>query len=89
MFLILHVVCCYKLIITIVYTYWFDTRDSLHGLLNCEIGGSDCHVITTEYKTRVHCKRCTNKNVFKIYNTIIWRAVFDSVRKIMSKIDIW
>ena len=28
---------------------------SLHGLLNCEIGGLDCHVITTEYKTRVHC----------------------------------
>ena len=24
--------------------------NSLHGLLNCEIGGLDCHVITTEYK---------------------------------------
>jgi len=23
--------------------------NSLHGLLNCEIGGLDCHVITTEY----------------------------------------
>jgi len=23
--------------------------------LNCEIGGLDCHVITTEYRTRVHC----------------------------------
>ena len=22
---------------------------------DCEIGGLDCHVITTEYKTRVHC----------------------------------
>ena len=28
---------------------------SLHGLLDCEIGGLDCRVITTEYKTRVHC----------------------------------
>jgi len=26
---------------------------SLHRLLNCEIGGLDCPVITTEYKTRV------------------------------------
>ena len=29
--------------------------NSLHGLLNCEIGGLDCHVITIEYRTRVHC----------------------------------
>jgi len=29
--------------------------NSLHGLLNCEIGRLDCHVITTEYRTRVHC----------------------------------
>ena len=28
---------------------------SLHGLLNWEIDGLDCHVITTEYRTRVHC----------------------------------
>ena len=28
--------------------------DSLHGLLNCEIGGLDCHVITTEFRTSVH-----------------------------------
>ena len=27
----------------------------LHGLLNCEIGGLDCPVITTEYRARVHC----------------------------------
>ena len=24
--------------------------NSLHGLLNCEIGELDCHVITAEYK---------------------------------------
>jgi len=24
------------------------------GLLNCEMGGLDCRVITTEYRTRVH-----------------------------------
>jgi len=29
-------------------------EDSLHGLLNCEICGLDYHVITTEYRTRVH-----------------------------------
>jgi len=29
--------------------------NSLHRLLNCEIGGLDSHVITTEYRTRVHC----------------------------------
>jgi len=29
--------------------------NSLHGLLNFEICGLDCHVITIEYRTRVHC----------------------------------
>jgi len=29
--------------------------NSLHGLLNWEIGGLDCRVITTEYRTRVQC----------------------------------
>ena len=29
--------------------------NSLHGPLNCEIGGSHCRVITTEYRTHVHC----------------------------------
>ena len=29
--------------------------NSLHRLLNCAIGGLDCRVITTEYRTRVHC----------------------------------
>jgi len=29
--------------------------NSLHRLLNCEIGGLVCHVITTQYITRVHC----------------------------------
>ena len=35
-----------------------ELMNSLHRLLNCEIGeigGLDCHVITTEYRTRVHC----------------------------------
>ena len=27
---------------------------SLHRLLNCEIGGLYCHVITVEYRTHVH-----------------------------------
>jgi len=30
--------------------------NSLHGLLNYEIGGFDCRVITIEYRTHVHCK---------------------------------
>ena len=30
----------------------------LHGLLNFEIGGLDCRVITTEYRARVHCITC-------------------------------
>jgi len=29
--------------------------NSLHGLLNCEIGRLYCHAITTEYRTHVHC----------------------------------
>jgi len=29
--------------------------NSLHGLLNCEIGGLDCRAITTEYRTRWTC----------------------------------
>ena len=29
--------------------------NSLHGLLNYEIGRLDCLVITTAYRTRVHC----------------------------------
>jgi len=28
--------------------------NKLRRLLNCEIGGLDCRVITTEYRTRVH-----------------------------------
>jgi len=28
--------------------------NSLHGLLISEIGGLDCRVITTEYRTHVH-----------------------------------
>ena len=31
--------------------------NSLHGLLNCEMGGLECRVITTctEYRTHAHC----------------------------------
>ena len=36
----------------ILYTNIDQTHmNSLHGLLNCEIGGLECHVITTEYRT--------------------------------------
>jgi len=29
--------------------------NSLHGLMNCEIGGLDWRGSTTEYRTRAHC----------------------------------
>jgi len=39
-----------------VYTNIGQTLvNSLHGLLTCEIDGLDCHVITTQYRTCVHC----------------------------------
>ena len=41
---------------TVLYTNIDQTLvNSLHGLLNCEIGGLDCRGITTEYRTGVHC----------------------------------
>ena len=42
---------------TVVFYTNIDQKlvNSLHGLLNCEIGGLDCRVITIEYRTRVQC----------------------------------
>ena len=42
---------CYELYTNIDQTL----MNSLHGLLNCEIGGLDCHVYVQRYRTRVHC----------------------------------
>jgi len=45
-------------IFTYYYMYCVQTLtlvNSLHGLLNCETGGLDRRVITTECRTRVHC----------------------------------
>jgi len=40
----------------ILYTHIDQTLvNSLHRLLNCEIGGLYCHGIRTEYRTRVDC----------------------------------
>ena len=48
-----HYICWHKTLI--LYTNIDKTlMNSLHILLNCEIGGLDCRVITTEYRTRVH-----------------------------------
>ena len=48
--------------------------NSLHGLLICEIGGLDCHVITTEYRTRAQCiymyRLCCNALVHVIYSVV-------------------
>ena len=50
------------------------STNSLHRLLNCEIGGLDCHVITTEYKTRVQCTHMChlfcNTLVHMIYSVV-------------------
>ena len=42
------------LLTSIVCKHCPDTMNSLHGLLNCERGGLDCHVITPAYRTRVN-----------------------------------
>ena len=40
----------------ILYTNIDQTLvNSLHRLWNCEIGGLDCYVSITEYRTRVQC----------------------------------
>jgi len=47
---------CSRLNRKVLYTNIDRTLvNSLHRLLNCEIGGLDCRVSTTEYRTRVHC----------------------------------
>jgi len=52
----------------IAWTHWPRTLVySLLGLLNCEIGGLDCRVITTEYKPRVHRLHMLNLS----YNTLV------------------
>ena len=42
-----------------VYVYYTNIDqilvNLLHILLNCEIGGLDCDIMKTEYRTRVHC----------------------------------
>ena len=43
----------------------------LHGLLNCEIGVLDCHVITVEYKTRVHCK-----HMYHLFRNALVRVLY-------------
>jgi len=49
-------IAVYSSMLLLLYTNIDKTPvNSLHGLLNCEIGGLDCHVSTTEYRTRVHC----------------------------------
>jgi len=37
-----------------LYTNIEQTLNSLHGLFNGEIGGLDCHAVTTENRKRVH-----------------------------------
>ena len=43
--------------------------NSLHRLLNYEIGRLDCHVITTKYRKRVHCIH-SNALVHVIYSGV-------------------
>jgi len=50
------------------------TRNSWIYYTDCEIGGLDCHVITTEYRTRVHCIHmyhlCCNALIHVIYSVV-------------------
>ena len=46
----------FPLLTGVLYTNIDQTLvNSLHRLLNCELGGLDCHVIITEYRTRGYC----------------------------------
>ena len=47
--------------------------NSLHRLLNCEIGGLDCYVITTENRTHVHCIHILNRK----YDVCSWLSQSD------------
>ena len=48
--------------------------NSLHGLLNCEIGGLDCRVITTEYRTCVHCK-----HMYHLFCNVLVHVIYSGV----------
>ena len=82
----------------IVYKHWPDCLsilvNSLHGLLNWEIGGLDCHVITKEYRTRAHCLNCKcdvcsclsqsedlNPGVFYLWRQSLWKCMKGRVMK--------
>ena len=70
-------------IIVSLYTNIDQTlKNSLHGLLNCEIGGLDCRVSTTEYRILyihvTHLQCIGPCNIFGsawsifLYNTLIY-----------------
>ena len=48
--------------------------NSLHGLLNCEIGGLACLVITREYRTRVRCIHMTH-----LFRTALVHVIYSGV----------
>ena len=48
--------------------------NSLHGLLNCETGELECHVITTEYRTRVHCV-----HMYHLFCNALVRVIYSGV----------
>jgi len=49
---VFHIIELYLYIVVLYANIDQSLVKSLHGLLNCEIGGLDWHVITTEYRTR-------------------------------------
>ena len=57
--------------------------NSLHGLLNCEIGGLDCHVITTEYITRVHVTPIFNALVHVNHSVVSF--VYNTISQVCGK----
>ena len=47
--------CLHNSSVCLLYTHIDQIlANLLHGLLNCDIGGLECRVITTEYRTPIH-----------------------------------
>jgi len=62
---------CYSLL----YTNIDQTlMNSLHRRLNCKIGGVESHVITTEYRSRVHCI-----HMYHLFCNALVRVIYSGV----------
>ena len=67
--------CTVNLLVLVLYTNIDKTLvNSLHRLLNCEIGALDCRVITTEYRTRVNCI-----HMYHLFGNALVRVIYSVV----------